>query len=341
MAAGLAYRQWAIDNRSAFLLIFGTPLPDFEAPEDGPTTEAAERFGQVFLDVIFVGWSEAELRETQLGPELDGLAVELTDFVALRQALTGTEALFGLGPAASALFMTAWGTLHGIVMLELIGQMPWLGDHGADMCRVALMHFWPTVERVHAEARTPGSYVRALGSPVCASRPGTSTRCPPGSPGCSPGSRTSRRTWSRCRRPSARTALFPYEDLAALGYEAAHNGDGRWNGSAVLSRVGLEDVALAFDGQPPFVTGDALIPPAVEARAVGATCGGLRFWSLYVPNGRGVDDPHYAYKLAWLRRAPGRARERADPAGGDRGLQRGADRRRRMGPARRSRGRRT
>ncbi len=97
-------------------------------------------------------------------------------------------------------------------------------------------------------------------------------------------------------------SAFPYEDLNALGYEAAHNGDGRWNGSAVLSRVGLEDVQLAFVGQPPFVKDDALVPPAVEARAVGATCGGLRFWSLYVPNGRAVDDPHYAYKLEWLAR---------------------------------------
>ncbi len=97
-------------------------------------------------------------------------------------------------------------------------------------------------------------------------------------------------------------SAFPYNDLRALGYEAAHNGNGRWNGSAVLSRVGLEDVQLAFDGQPPFAKDDALLAPAVEARAVGATCGGLRFWSLYVPNGRSVDDPHYAYKLEWLTR---------------------------------------
>ncbi len=97
-------------------------------------------------------------------------------------------------------------------------------------------------------------------------------------------------------------SAFPYADLQALGYEAAHNGDGRWNGSAVLSRVGLEDVQLAFDGQPAFANDDALLPPAVEARAVGATCGGLRFWSLYVPNGRALDDPHYTYKLEWLAR---------------------------------------
>ncbi len=96
-------------------------------------------------------------------------------------------------------------------------------------------------------------------------------------------------------------AAFPHAELEALGYEVAHNGDGRWNGSAILSRVGLHDVALSFAGQPVFGVDDALLPPAVEARAVGATCGGVRVWSLYVPNGRSVEDPHYTYKLAWLR----------------------------------------
>ena len=72
---------------------------------------------------------------------------------------------------------------------------------------------------------------------------------------------------------------------------AAH-GDGRWNGVALLCRVGLADVERGFAGQPGF--------PDPEARAVGATCGGVRVWSLYVPNGRTVDDPHYAYKLSWL-----------------------------------------
>ena len=95
-------------------------------------------------------------------------------------------------------------------------------------------------------------------------------------------------------------SAFPYDALADVGYEAAHNGDGRWNGTALLSRVGLADVALSFADQPVFAPGDALLPPAVEPRAVGATCRGLRIWSLYVPNGRSVDDPHYAYKLSWL-----------------------------------------
>ncbi len=81
--------------------------------------------------------------------------------------------------------------------------------------------------------------------------------------------------------------------LSALGYRVAHHGQGRWNGVALLSRVGLEDVEAGFEGQPDFAG-------LREARAISATCGGVRVHSLYVPNGREVDSDHYAYKLAWL-----------------------------------------
>ena len=81
--------------------------------------------------------------------------------------------------------------------------------------------------------------------------------------------------------------------LAERGYGYAHVGEGRWNGVAILSRVGLDDVQRALPGAPAF-SGN------VEARAVTATCGGLRVTSVYVPNGRTPDDPHYAYKLEWL-----------------------------------------
>ena len=86
---------------------------------------------------------------------------------------------------------------------------------------------------------------------------------------------------------------FPTMPFAALGYEVAHVGHSQWNGVAIASRVGLDDVALGFAGQPAFNEAD-------EARAIGATCGGVRVWSLYVPNGRTVEDPHYTYKLEWL-----------------------------------------
>lgn len=86
---------------------------------------------------------------------------------------------------------------------------------------------------------------------------------------------------------------FPHLPVQALGYEAVAHGNGRWNGVALLSRVGLSDVTLDLSGQPPY-------DGVVETRAVGATCGGVRVWSVYVPNGREPDHDHYAYKLQWF-----------------------------------------
>ncbi|MEU4692717.1 exodeoxyribonuclease III [Actinoplanes sp. NPDC023714] len=85
---------------------------------------------------------------------------------------------------------------------------------------------------------------------------------------------------------------FPADEVAALGYETAQYGQGRWNGVAILSKAGIEDVRRGFEGEPGY--------PDPEARAISATCGGIRFTSVYVPNGRTPDDPHYAYKLQWL-----------------------------------------
>lgn len=89
------------------------------------------------------------------------------------------------------------------------------------------------------------------------------------------------------------TEAFPTDAVAALGYEVAALGDGRWNGVALLSRVGLADVRRNLDGQPEF-------DGVVEPRAIGATCGGVRVWSVYVPNGREPDHAHFDYKLHWL-----------------------------------------
>jgi exodeoxyribonuclease III len=88
---------------------------------------------------------------------------------------------------------------------------------------------------------------------------------------------------------------LPRDRLEALGYSVAHHGLNQWNGVAILSRVGLEDVQAGLPEVPTW--GE---PAVAEARAIGATCGGMRVWSVYVPNGRHVDDPHMAYKLAWL-----------------------------------------
>ncbi len=86
---------------------------------------------------------------------------------------------------------------------------------------------------------------------------------------------------------------FPLMPIQALGYEVATLGTGRWNGVALLSRVGLADVTKGLIGQPQYEGAD-------EPRAIGATCGGVRVWSVYVPNGREPDHPHYSYKLEWF-----------------------------------------
>jgi exodeoxyribonuclease III len=82
------------------------------------------------------------------------------------------------------------------------------------------------------------------------------------------------------------------EELSARGYTAAAHGEPTWNGVAIVSRVGLEDVTKGLPGAPGF--------PHAEARAVAATCDGIRVVSVYVPNGRVPDSEHYQYKLAWL-----------------------------------------
>lgn len=87
-------------------------------------------------------------------------------------------------------------------------------------------------------------------------------------------------------------AKFPASAFSDLGYESAHHGDGRWNGVALLSRVGLTDVVRGFGA-----TGDE-----DGCRIIAATCGGARVHSVYVPNGRSLDSEHYGIKLAWLAR---------------------------------------
>jgi len=81
-------------------------------------------------------------------------------------------------------------------------------------------------------------------------------------------------------------------DLESRGYAAAVHGESRWNGVAILSRVGLDDVVPGLAGAPGF--------PDPEARAIAATCGAIRVHSVYVPNGREPESDHYRYKLAWL-----------------------------------------
>jgi len=90
---------------------------------------------------------------------------------------------------------------------------------------------------------------------------------------------------TKCTDPA-----FPFEHLAELGYQAAHYGVDHWNGVAIISRVGIVEVRRGFATAAEFE----------EPRCIAATCGGVRCWSVYVPNGRSLDDPQFGHKLKWL-----------------------------------------
>lgn len=93
---------------------------------------------------------------------------------------------------------------------------------------------------------------------------------------------------------------FPYDAFEAAGYEVVLHGLNQWNGVAIAARLPIEEVEIGFSGMPGFLKDHDGPDLPTEARAIGATVDGLRLWSLYVPNGRSLDDPHYQYKLDWL-----------------------------------------
>ena len=93
---------------------------------------------------------------------------------------------------------------------------------------------------------------------------------------------------------------FPFEPFEEAGYEVQLHGLNQWNGVAFASRLPMEDVQIGFPSAPGFSKTAVEGGPPLEARAIAVTVEGLRLWSLYVPNGRGLDDPHLAYKIDWL-----------------------------------------
>jgi exodeoxyribonuclease-3 len=113
----------------------------------------------------------------------------------------------------------------------------------------------------------------------------------------------------------------PVLPFRMLGYELLHHGEGRWNGVAIASRVGIEDVVTNFGDGPvrnsgpgAAAQGEEDFDPSDEARMVSAVCGGIRVASIYAPNGRIVDSPWYAGKLRWFERFARWLADTQDPA---------------------------
>jgi AcrR family transcriptional regulator len=114
LAATAAFREWALGHRAEFLLLYGTPVPGF-APGPG-TGAAALRLAAPFVDVVFDGWSAAELAAVPLRPGAEALA-----------AVDSTE--IPLPPGALAVIIEHRSRMHGLVTLELLGHLHPLQDH--------------------------------------------------------------------------------------------------------------------------------------------------------------------------------------------------------------------
>ena len=90
---------------------------------------------------------------------------------------------------------------------------------------------------------------------------------------------------------------FPYAEFEEAGYTVEAHGLNQWNGVAIASRLPMTDIEYSFPGMPGFAKGHEGPDAPLEARALAATIDGVKVWSLYVPNGRALDDPHFVYKL--------------------------------------------
>ncbi|SES19193.1 TetR/AcrR family transcriptional regulator [Actinokineospora terrae] len=116
VAAALAYREWALAHPHEFALLYGTPIPDYQAPESGPTSHASRDVGAAFVPPIVAAWHRGTLKRQEVTPALNTFA-----------------AAVDLPPDAAAVAFTAWTAIHGQVVLETFGHLAWLGEDPAPL----------------------------------------------------------------------------------------------------------------------------------------------------------------------------------------------------------------
>lgn len=146
LAAGaLAYRDWSLSHPAEFTLVFGAPVPGYEAPKDGPGDEAGARFGRVFLELIILAWFERQFpidAPEQLDPDLAA-------------ALQDSMAEYGLPPEVPlgvlTLWLQGWGHLHGLISLEVFGHLAWVVPIGAGVFHAQIRTVLDRLELPHPE----------------------------------------------------------------------------------------------------------------------------------------------------------------------------------------------
>ncbi|MGW7353388.1 TetR/AcrR family transcriptional regulator [Streptomyces sp. NPDC054784] len=149
VVAAEGYRRWAIDHPERFQLLYGAPLRDYEAPVEGPTTQALRRMSELFAAELFGRYTTAQLAAAET-PEL---SAGLRDFADQPPR----ESMQVLPAPALALFLSAWGHLHGLVVLEVFGHTAFLGEHRAEIFRTAMRNLHDDLHRrVPAAGAAPG-----------------------------------------------------------------------------------------------------------------------------------------------------------------------------------------
>jgi len=148
VVAAEGYRRWGIAHPERFQLLYGTPLRGYAAPVDGPTTRATRRMSSIFEREMFDGFTAEQLAAADtpaLSPSLRAYLERLPHYG------------FGnLSPAATALLLSAWGHLHGLVVLEVFGHTSFLGDHQAEIFRMAMRTLIEDIHRrIPADASGP------------------------------------------------------------------------------------------------------------------------------------------------------------------------------------------
>ncbi|MFC8128390.1 TetR/AcrR family transcriptional regulator [Streptomyces sp. NPDC057302] len=137
--AAEGYRSWAIAHPEHFQLLYGTPLRDYAAPAEGSTTQATRRMSVIFERELFDGFTAEQLAAADapaLSPSLAAYLDQLPHF-----------GMGHLPPPATALFLSAWGHLHGLVVLEVFGHTVFLGDHQAEIYRMAMRNLLEDTRR--------------------------------------------------------------------------------------------------------------------------------------------------------------------------------------------------
>ncbi|MEU1328773.1 TetR/AcrR family transcriptional regulator [Streptomyces sp. NPDC005865] len=139
VVAAEGYRRWAIDHPERFQLLYGAPLRHYHAPVDGPTTEANRRMGAVFERELFRGFTRDQLA----GADVRSLSPEFLERLE-QMAPAGGAAL---PPTATALMLSVWGYVHGMVALEVFGHTGFLGAHQAELYRMAMCNLLADTHR--------------------------------------------------------------------------------------------------------------------------------------------------------------------------------------------------